>query len=74
MPRMDGLSFVAELRKDPELKDTVVFMLTTSKHDEDRRHAYEMNVAGYILKSQAGRDFLNVMGLLDAYVQVVVFP
>jgi CheY-like chemotaxis protein len=74
MPRLDGLSFVAALRDDPELKDTLVFMLTTSRHDEDRREAYDMNVAGYILKSDAGKDFLKVVDMLGGFIQVVVLP
>lgn len=74
MPRMDGLSLLTELRNDPKLKDTLVFMLTTSKHDEDREYAYGLNVAGYILKSEAGKDFLKVVEMLGGYIQVVVLP
>src|SRR5262245_51307704 len=36
MPRMDGLQFLRELRKDPELTDSVVFVLTTSATEEDK--------------------------------------
>jgi CheY-like chemotaxis protein len=36
LPRMTGLEFLAALRADEELKVTVVFVLTTSKNDEDR--------------------------------------
>lgn len=74
MPRMNGLSFVSELRQDPELKDTLVFMLTTSNHDQDKYHAYHLNVAGYILKDEAGKDFLKVVEMLGGYIQVVTFP
>ena len=74
MPRMDGLSFVKEVRADPELAGTIVFMLTTSAHDEDRQTAYAHNVAGYILKQEAGKDFLKVVEMLGGYIQVVNFP
>ena len=74
MPRMSGLSFVSELRRDPNLKDTVVFMLTTSEHDEDKRNAYHQNVAGYMLKSDAGREFLKIVHMLGGYIQVVHLP
>ena len=71
MPRMDGLELLRELRADDELKDVIVFMLTTSKHDEDIAAAYRHQVAGYILKSNAGADFMRLVDLLDAYWKVV---
>lgn len=74
MPRMDGLSFVRALRGDPELRKTVVFMLTTSKHDEDRHTAYDMNVAGYILKENAGQSFLELVDLVGGYMRIVEMP
>jgi hypothetical protein len=36
--------------------------------------AYDLNVAGYILKSTAGQDFLNLVGLVDAYWRIVELP
>ena len=74
MPRLTGLDFVSKLREDPELKGTVVFMLTTSQHDEDKHRAYGLNVAGYIRKANAGKGFLGLLGLLGSYVQIVDFP
>ena len=35
MPRMNGLEFLESLRADPNLTHSVVFVLTTSKSDED---------------------------------------
>jgi CheY-like chemotaxis protein len=74
MPRMDGLTFVRALRADPELRKTVVFMLTTSKHDEDRHAAYDLNVAGYILKENAGQCFLQLVDLVGGYIRIVEMP
>jgi CheY-like chemotaxis protein len=74
MPRMDGLTFVRQLRNDPELRQAVVFMLTTSKHDEDREAAYDLNVAGYILKENAGMSFLQLVDLIGGYVRIVEMP
>lgn len=74
MPRMDGLEFLTEVRKDPEHHDAVVFVLTTSKADEDRAASYDKNVAGYIVKSDVGEGFLNVINLLDCYWRVVLLP
>jgi CheY-like chemotaxis protein len=74
MPRMDGLSLINALRGDELLNDAIVFMLTTSKHDEDKQRAYELNVAGYILKENAGHDFLELISLIGGYSRIVEMP
>ncbi|MEX1020506.1 MAG: response regulator [Litorilinea sp.] len=74
MPRMNGIEFLQTIRKDPELRRNVVFMLTTSDRDEDMMAAYEEQIAGYLLKSRAGRDFVELVSMLDAYWRIVEFP
>lgn len=74
MPRMNGFEFLAELRRDERLKRSIVFVLTTSARLEDKLAAYEKQVAGYILKSQAKDDFLHVIALLQLYQSVIEFP
>lgn len=74
MPRMNGIEFLTALRADPQLKSSVVFVLTTSRLDEDRAHAYNLNVAGYIMKSEAGRGFLDAIVMIDHYWRVVELP
>lgn len=74
MPRMDGLQFLHELRADPELRDTVVFMLTTSSHSADIKCAYEHHVAGYVNKKDAGTLFANAANMLGRYCAVVTLP
>lgn len=74
MPRMDGIEFLDELRADADHRDAVVFVLTTSKADEDRAASYDKNVAGYIVKSDVGKGFLKVTELLDNYWRVVMLP
>lgn len=64
LPRMSGLEFLDELRRDAQLKDTVVFVLTTSNRDDDRIVANSKYVAGYLLKSDADADFSQLMRYL----------
>ncbi len=40
MPRMGGLEFLDELRRDTNLQSTIVFVMTTSAAEEDRARAY----------------------------------
>ena len=74
MPRMNGIEFLREVRNDPQLRDSIVFVLTTSRADEDRFEAYHLNVAGYIVKADAGSGFMNAVDMLDRYWKIVEFP
>ncbi|OUS27290.1 two-component system response regulator [Gammaproteobacteria bacterium 45_16_T64] len=74
MPRMNGLEFLAALREDPELSDTVVIVLTTSAADQDQTKAYDQHVAGYIVKTEIKDSFLEVIELVDCYWKIVTLP
>lgn len=74
LPRMSGIELLEALRADPDLRDSVVFMLTTSTRDEDRIASYDANVAGYILKSDVGPGFVHLIQLLEHYWRIVEFP
>lgn len=74
MPKLDGHEFLNELRSDPELDETIVFVLTTSDAEVDRLRAYKRQVAGYILKQDAGDGFVEALKLLEHYWRVVTFP
>lgn len=74
MPRMNGLEFLKALRADEDLHRSVVFVLTTSKAEEDRVRAYDHNVAGYMVKSDVGKSFINCLSMLDHYWKVVLLP
>lgn len=74
MPRMNGIEFVKALREDTNLRRSIVFMLTTSRREEDVKAAYDLNVAGYIVKAKAGEDFLSLVSLVDSYWHIVELP
>lgn len=74
MPRMNGLEFLEELRSDPVLTHAIIFVLTTSKSDEDVISAYREHVAGYLLKQRMDNDFMQVVGLLDHYWRIIELP
>ena len=74
MPRMDGIEFLRELRADPVLRSTTVVVLTTSNEDRDRVHAYELNVAGYLLKPVTFMNFVEIMATLNKYWTLMEFP
>lgn len=74
MPRMDGFEFLEQLRADPQLQGTVVFVLTTSSAEADKKLAYLHHVAGYLVKSELGRGHEKLCKLLAAYREAVCLP
>ena len=74
MPKMNGIEFLRELRRDPELNLTPVVVLTTSNDERDRIEAYNLNVAGYILKPVTFTNFCEVMAALNKYWALVELP
>ncbi len=74
MPRMNGFEFLEAIRADKDLRDEVVFVLTTSDSDEDRTRAYHEQIAGFMVKSTVGPQFAKLAGLLVAYRDIVCLP
>jgi CheY-like chemotaxis protein len=74
MPRMNGLELLRHIREDEALHDTIVFVLTTSNDEQDKFEAYNLNVAGYMLKSDMGNSFVRAVSLVENYWRVVEFP
>jgi CheY-like chemotaxis protein len=74
MPRMNGIEFLREVRRDPELMSTPVVVLTTSNDDRDKIEAYNLNVAGYLLKPVTFINFVEVMAALNKYWSLVELP
>ncbi len=74
MPNMNGIEFLRELRRDPDLSATPVIVLTTSNDERDRIEAYNLNVAGYILKPVTFSNFCEVMAALNKYWALVELP
>jgi CheY-like chemotaxis protein len=74
MPRMHGLELLREIRADEALKDIVVFILSSSDHELDVKDALELGVAGYLVKHDAGKEFLKAATLLDQYWNLAKLP
>ena len=74
MPRMGGLEFLDELRGDPVLQRSIVFVMTSSTAEDDRFRAYDRHIAGYVLKSSPAGTFLDAVTMLDHYWRLIEFP
>ena len=74
MPMMDGLDFLEALRKDRELEDSVVFVLTTSNAPQDVQACYKYQIAGFIQKPRVALDGSNLVSLIDTFCMLVDLP
>lgn len=74
MPRMNGIEFLRELRKDPVLRSISVIIMTTSNDDKDKFEAYNLNVAGYIVKPVSFEKFVGAVSVLNTYWQLCEMP
>ena len=66
LPRMNGFEFLKQVRKDATLKETIIFVLTTSEEREDKVNALNLGISGFItkplkLESPSSIDAFNLM-------------
>lgn len=74
MPKMGGIEFLQHLRNDENLKSMSVFVMTTSNEDEDKVNAYNLGVAGYILKPISMENFVSAVSILKNYWALCEYP
>jgi CheY-like chemotaxis protein len=74
MPRMNGIEFLRAIRADEDLRSLPVVVLTTSNDERDKVDAYNLNVAGYLLKPVTFADFVDLMAALNKYWMLVEMP
>ncbi len=74
MPKMGGIELLQNIRKDPDLRSTPVIVLTTSNQEKDRIEAYNLNVAGYLLKPVTFGSFFELITTLNRYWTLCEIP
>ena len=75
MPRMDGRTFLSEMRADDDLKMIPVVVLTTSQTDEDILKSYQLGANCYITKPVGLPEFTRVVEAIeDFWFSVVRLP
>jgi CheY-like chemotaxis protein len=71
MPQMTGHEFLQEIRDDHALRDSNVFVISTSVTDADMKKCYGKNIAGYVNKSSGTAAFSDLARMLREYWRVV---
>lgn len=74
MPRMNGLEFLTKIRQSEEWKSVPVVILTTSADEKDKVEAYNLNVAGYVVKPVDFDGFLGAVAAIGIYWSMCEFP
>lgn len=67
MPKMNGIEFLKIAKADEKLKKIPAVVLTTSKDDQDRVLAFQLNVAGFIIKPVDYKKFVEAMRVINMY-------
>lgn len=58
LPGMNGIEFLAEIRKNPDCKDMKVVICSVSGREESKGLAHELGVVDYLVKSDYEIDTL----------------
>ncbi|MCU7922457.1 MAG: response regulator [Candidatus Thiodiazotropha sp. (ex Dulcina madagascariensis)] len=66
LPKMSGIEFLQELRKDPALQGLRIIVLTSSNEPKDRAAAFEYEVDDYIVKPHSFDEFTRAMATILA--------
>lgn len=74
MPKMNGIEFLEKLRQNEALKSLSVFVMTTSDNDKDKIEAYNLNVAGFILKPLSFEKFVSTVADLNSFWHISENP
>jgi CheY-like chemotaxis protein len=74
MPRMNGIDFLKIIKKNDELKQIPVIVLTTSQNERDKMESFEFSVAGYIIKSSDYKKFMESFKTLNLYWTLSELP
>ncbi len=73
MPRMDGVEFLRNLRKNPLYKTTYVVVVTTSNEEFDKKRIEPYNVSEYLVKPLTSKTFADEVEMLNNSWQLVNF-
>lgn len=74
MPKMNGIEFLKLLRNNPQFSKIPVIILTTSNQQKDLAAAYDLNVAGYLIKPMEFQKFVETIGALIHYWSICEMP
>ncbi|SFO60909.1 Response regulator receiver domain-containing protein [Cohaesibacter marisflavi] len=74
MPGMSGYEFLDEIRADAALRDSIIFVISSSNLAEDVNLAYQHFASGYIVKEMEPAKMARSMQLLFDFCEIIRLP
>jgi CheY-like chemotaxis protein len=74
MPRVDGVEVLRQLKADPATNLIPVIMLTTTDDPREVKRCYELGCSVYVTKPVDYKAFIEAIGRLGLFLQVVRVP
>lgn len=70
MPKMDGFQALEIMKKDPEIKDIPVLILTVLDEEENTAKGMALGAAGYMIKSKDIHSVADVTGKVKEFLKI----
>jgi len=67
MPKKDGREALAEIKRDPQLRQIPVVVMTTSGAEEDVCRSYDLGASSYVTKPVTFTRLVEVMRAIERY-------
>lgn len=75
LPRMDGRTLLAEIKRDPTLRRTPVIVLTSSRNESDILSSYDLQASCYLVKPRDVDQFKAMASALETFwLSLVALP
>lgn len=74
MPRMNGIEFLQEIRKDERLRGMPIFVMSTSDRPQDINAAYDASANGYVIKPFTMSETCETLNSLSEYWNSIRYP
>jgi CheY-like chemotaxis protein len=67
LPKVDGITVLEKIRKDPRTQDLVVVVMTSSAESQDLNACYRLGVNSYVVKPLDFQEFMEVAQQVGLY-------
>lgn len=74
LPKIDGLEVLEKIKGDPELRQTPVVMLTSSREERDLLKSYSLGVNAFVVKPVGFEQFFEAIRDLGMFWAVLNEP
>lgn len=74
LPKIDGLEVLERIKGDPELRQTPVVMLTSSREERDLLKSYSLGVNAFVVKPVGFEQFFEAIRDLGMFWAVLNEP